>query len=480
MPATDSANQNIPFDLSKFLKRSFLLIGSSILRLATQLIIIFLFSRKLTVTDYGLYQSAWLYINLISIAGLFGLPSLILSSSVNSIRSWIVAHKTKFLLLSALLNLLPVIYVLFGPNEYSVVIKLLLIALSLVQNFSILAETLAIKNRQEKLVLLANSIFAASYLVCHLGILYSGYSLTVLLVSITFLFMAKTAILILPGFRTITRAAAGAIKPVGKQWLYLGLNDVAGLLFKWLDKWLILSFISVAQFAIYFNGSYEIPVFGLMLSAVSNIMLVDLSGSDIKDSSRIKALFENSSLLLASVVFPSFCFLFFYSHPFFIFIFSEKYMEAIPVFVISIFVLPLRITNFTAVLQVNNRTDLILKGALLDLLLAVVFMALLYPLLQLKGLALAFVLSTYVQAAYYLWHTGKLINKRISYFFPAAKLIVLMMISIVVTGLFYWWFSNFEDAASLIPGILICIMLIAGLMLFHYKGGKKNLVQFPG
>jgi O-antigen/teichoic acid export membrane protein len=476
MPATNSVKQNIPFDLSKFLKRSSLLIGSSVLRLATQLIIIFLFSRNLSINDYGLYQSVWLYVNIISIVGLFGLPSLILSSSVSSIRYWISQHKTKFLVLSLLLNCIPVVYVLFAANEYSITIKLLLIALSIIQNISILAETVAIKNRQEKLVFAANFIFSTGYLICHLIILYSDYSLAALLSCIVTLFVIKTIFLFLPGFRIIGGTQDLATKSTGKQWLYLGLNDLAGMLFKWLDKWLILSFISVSQFAIYFNGSYEIPIFGLMLSAVSNIILVDLSGSTAYDTIKIKSIFENSSLLLASVVFPSFCFLFFYSNQFFTFIFSENYIEAIPVFVISIFVLPLRITNFTAVLQVNNRTDLILKGALLDLLIAVILMAILYPLLQLKGLALAFVLSTYFQAGYYLWHTGKMINQKIRYFFPFKKLAILMGLSITVTAIFFYSFNKFTDIISMVIGIAICAALIIALMLFHFNTGKRKVL----
>lgn len=476
MPATNSVKQNIPFDLSKFLKRSSLLISSSILRLATQLIIIFLFSRNLSITDYGLYQSVWLYVTIISIVGLFGLPSLILSSSVSSIRYWISQNKTKFLVLCLLLNCIPVIYVLFAANEYNITIKLLLITLSIIQNASILAETVAIKNKLEKLAFAANSIFSAGYLICHLVILYTGYSLPALLSCIVALFIIKTIFLCLPSFDIVNGSPHLATKSTGKQWLYLGLNDLSGLLFKWLDKWLILSFISLTQFAIYFNGSFEIPIFGLMLSAVSNIILVDLSGSNVYDTLKIKSIFENSSLLLASVVFPSFCFLFFYSDQFFTFIFSEKYTEAIPLFVISIFVLPLRITNFTAVLQVNNRTDLVLKGALLDLLVAIILMAALYPLLQLKGLALAFVLSTYIQAGYYLWHTGKLINKKISYFFPFKKLLLLMALSIVITGLFLYIFTTVTNSQNMILGIAVWIVQIITLLIFHFKAGKKNML----
>ena len=269
-----------------------------------------------------------------------------------------------------------------------------------------------------------------------------------------------------------TENAAPALS-TGKQWFYLGLNDVLGIIFKWLDKWVILFFVSVTEFAVYFNGSYEIPIFGLMLSAAGNIMLVELSKANNDGTAKIKSLFENSSLLLAAIVFPSFCFLFFYSTEFFTLIFSAKYAASIPVFIISIFVLPVRITYFTAVLQVYHRSDLIVKGAVLDLLVAIVLMAVLYPLLQMEGLALAFVVSTYVQAGYYLWHTGKIINKKVSYFFPFKKLFMLLVLSAVITGAGYYLFIFLSYPVNMILGIALCVILIAALLFYYTKRAKK-------
>lgn len=475
MPVNNLVKQNNLTDLSiiKFAKRSFLLIGSSVIRLAVQLIIIFLFSRKLSLTEYGLYQSAWLYINVISIIALFGLPSLILSSSVSSISTWLKQNKKLFTILLLLLNFTPLLYILLAVTEYNFTTKLLVIVLSIVQNISILAETIVIKNKKEKIVFTSNFIFSLGYLLCHLIILYTNYSLPLILTGIIVMFALKTLILC---FFETPFAFDKSFKidtSLGKQWFYLGIYDVLSVIFKWLDKWVILFYVSVAQFAVYFNGSYEIPIFGLMLSAVGNIMLVDLSEQNNNTAIRVKTLFKNSSLLLAAVVFPSFCFLLFYSSDFFTLIFSTKYIEAIPVFIISIFILPLRITNFTAVLQTNSRSDLIVKGAVLDLTIAIVLMAILYPILQLKGVALAFVLSTYVQAGYYLWQTSKLINKKISYFFPFKKLFFMLLISLTITGILYYLFSFLSFPLNIILGISLCIILIFTFFLYNYKRTEK-------
>jgi O-antigen/teichoic acid export membrane protein len=449
--------------------------GSSVFKMFTQLAIIFLYARNLSVVDYGLYQSVWLYINIASVISLFGLPALILSSPANAIAGWIKENKKYFLFFFGMLNFIPLAYILLAVTEYNFTTRVLLITLTVVQNIAVLIETAAIKKEKEKLVLITNLIFTAGYILCHLIILYANYSLQLLLAALIFIFIIKAALQYYFTRDVATDKSTILLKQLNRQWLYLGLNDVAGVIFKWLDKWVILYFISVAQFAVYFNGSYEIPVFGLMLSAAGSVMLVEMSRQNTAIAEKAKTLFKSSSVLLSSIVFPSFCFLFFYHIEFFTFIFSTKYAAAIPVFLISIFILPVRITNYTTVLQVYNRNDLILKGAVLDLIVAIVLMLILYPLLQLKGLAAAFVLSTYIQAGYYLWHTGKLIDKKISYFFPFRNLIFIMSVSILVTGIGYFISRNFSTVVNLSSGIILCILVIFVLLYNYHRTNKKDV-----
>jgi O-antigen/teichoic acid export membrane protein len=448
--------------------------GSSFLRMAAQLSIIFLFSRKLSLKDYGLYQLVWLYINIISVISLFGLPSLLLSVSVKNITDWVRANKKQFLLWAGLLNLIPLTYIFFEATNYDVLTRLLLIFLIISQSISIIVETLAIKNEKEILVFTTNILFTIGYLFCHLLLLYINYSLHLLLTGLILFFWVKIFLQRSFSTRNLLHRAHLPAQQISKQWFYLGLNDVVGVLSKWLDKWVILFFVSVTQFAVYFNGAYEVPVFGLMLSAIGNVMLVDFSKNHTDIVAATKSLFNNSVALLSGIVFPSFCFLLFYHTPFFTLIFGTKYQEAIPVFLVSIFVLPVRITNFTALIQTYNRNDLIVKGAVLDILAALVLMLLLYPVLQMKGLALAFVIATYIQAVYYLWHTGKLLHKKISYFFPFKKLLITMLISFIVTGTGYFIFNSLLYPSNLIAGIILCVLTVLAFMYNYYKSDKHE------
>jgi len=476
MNANNSAEQNTAIKLNEFrlAKRSFLLIGSNLLKLFVQLAIIYIFSRQLSFENYALYQSVWLYVNILSVLGLFGLPALLLSSSANDIKQWIFNNKKNFLLFSCLLNIVPIIYLLFLAKQYTINNTLLLIAVTLFQNLSIIAETIAIKNKQETRILVTNIIFAVGYFVVHYSILKNGYSLSLILAWLVLIFIIKT--LFLWNFQANNFPKNHQINTphLGKQWFLLGLFDVISTLYKWLDKWLILLFISITQFAIYFNGSYEIPIFGLMLGTVGNIMLVELSGKKLNPALNSKILFHHSAVFLGSIVFPAFCFLLFFHHDLFLLIFSSKYEASIPIFFVSIFVLPVRITNFTAVLQVQHRNDIIIKGALLDLVLAIILLAILYPLWGLKGLALAFVLSTYMQAWYYLWHTSILLKLPIKELLPFKKLGLLMLVCLVIMGLAKYIFLKISYPANMIAGIIISIFCAAFFLYLFLNKDIQN------
>jgi O-antigen/teichoic acid export membrane protein len=471
---TDVSTMRQGISHKKFASRSFVLIISKLIRVFIQLFILFLYSRKLSYNDYGQYQSIWLYVNIFSVFGLFGLPSVLLSISTSNIISWIKKNKIIFLSTALALNTIPLLYIYIKSPEYNTTIWILLIVLTLTQNISIIAETIAIKKEKEILVLISNIIFITGYLFCHVVILLNGYSLPKLLLAIILIFLIKSIVIIFADKNLLVADIYTPIPNLGKQWFHLGLFDTISVMGKWLDKWIILLFLSFSQFGIYFNGAYEIPLFSLMVTAIGNVMVIESSKNNTNKSDTNKSMFINSSLLIASVAFPSFAFLLFYYHDFFILIFTAKYAASIPIFFITIFIIPIRITNYSATLQAYNRNDLIAKAAAIDLFAAIVLMAILYPLLQMKGLAFSFVLATYIQTGDYLWQTSKVLQEKITDFFPVKKLLILLALSVSVLGCACLIFSKLLYPINMIGGGVICMLLI--FLLLYIQLRKNNSI----
>ena len=468
----DRKNTFFSLNINAFTHRIGILSGSAVLKFALQFIIIIVYAKNLSLVDYGIYQSVWLFINFFSVIGLFGLSALLLSSPFDAVLTWIKENKKKVYTTGLLLNLLCAGYLFgFGP-AFSLQEKFLLVALLVAQNISFLAEALLIKIEKEKKVFSANLVYLLFYGSAHFYFLYHPYSLPQLLGALVAATLVKCILLavhcrkiMIPGTETPT---AG----IGRQWLYLGLIELLGIVVKWLDKWVVLFLLPVSQFAVYFNGSYEIPVFGLIATAIGSVILVELAKRPKGDAAAAKNVFERSSLFLASVVLPAFCFLFFYSDNFFHVIFGAKYNESIPIFKISILILPVRAIYSTAVLQVYHRADLIMKGAFMDLLLTIVLAFILYPFLQMRGLALSFVLSTYAQVGFYIWQTARIIQKPFWYIFPLGKMAVLLLLSFAVMGAGKFAFYGLDEKFQMIPGIVLSAALF---FIFYNVFYRKSL-----
>lgn len=459
--------QKTTIDLPQsFAFHSVLLMGSNLFKLITQVAVIIIYSRFLLIDQYGQYQLIWLYTNIISTIALFGLPSLILSAGFINISNWIKKNKSKFLLLALAFNILPLLYLYFFENHFTNEESFALIIFTFTQNISIITETLATKFEKTAKVLRVNIIFSILYLAVHLLFIYYPYSLSNLLWALSVVFLVKTFLLNI-NYNEDSNPVPEKI--IGRQWFYLGMFDVINVLFKWLDKWVILFFLSITQFAIYFNGAYEIPVYALMLSAVGNIMLVQMSRNSHNLNEKVKEIFHQSSLFLAPIVFASFCFLFFYYKPFFLLLFTEKYIESLPVFFIAIFIIPVRITNYTAILQVHHKSNIIVRGALIDFTIAIILVAILFPIFKLQGVILSFVISTWVQAFYYLHQTSKVLKIPFSSTLPFSKLFKIFFISLITSLLGFVMSDNFNDMWKLIIGVAITLGLIGYFMIPFFK-----------
>lgn len=420
--------------LVDFGKRSSLLIASQFLKLLVQLLILYWYARLLSLNEYGRYQLVWLISNLLSVVGLFGLPSVLLSYSLGSIQHFIRSKRSLFLSVALLLQVVPFIYLWVTKKNLDSTELLLLLCMILVQHLSIVAETIAIKQQFERKLLIVNILHQVLFLAAHLLIFYTGYTLSYLLMALIMCLLIKLFLLWTPLMRIFKTAnITTSDENIGAQWLYLGLNDLMVVLFKWIDKWLILLLLTVAQFALYFNGSYEIPIFALMVNAVGNVMLVDMARN--KTARSTVNTIHRSAHLLSAFVYPAFAYLLFYYTDLFTLLFSNKYEAALPIFFVSLFILPLRITNFTAALQVQQQTDKILKGSILDIVLALLLTLILYPWKGLPGLAAAFVLSTWIQGFYYGWHTSKLLKVPMFSLLPFPSLIKWMLICVASVGL---------------------------------------------
>lgn len=148
----------------------------------------------------------------------------------------------------------------------------------------------------------------------------------------------------------------------------LGLAGIAGTASLTLDQILVSSLTSPAEFAVYVNGAFEVPLVGTITGAITSVLLADYARL-LKENRRdeVVALMGRAMTKSAIVIFPAMVFLLAMAEECMTALFGEKYgASAIP-FRLYLLMLPVRILSFGAVLQAAGRSRVILTQAILSL-----------------------------------------------------------------------------------------------------------------
>jgi O-antigen/teichoic acid export membrane protein len=390
-----------------------------------------IYSRYLSQNDYGVYQTLWSYINIFIIISTFGLPRYILT--FGSLYKYTRIAAFKIVAIVFLFTLIPIIsYLLFFENIFSTQSVLLFIVLLISQSFYLIQEANVLSQSSNKILIYSNVSYALLLFASHILVLYLGYTIDLCLMFIIGVSIIRN-IIILYSLNKISHTVIHAIETLKEkaQLIWFGVNDTLQILTKWMDKLLLIVILTSSDYAVYFNGTYEIPLIGMGLSAFQTIIITQSAKPESTDESNIQ-LFKSSSLFMSAILFPLFSLCFLFSNEIITLLFSSRYTESAGLFAISALLIPMRICNYTVLLQLKSKGKTILMGSIIDGAAAVVLMIILYPYFGLKGLALAVVLATYIQAAFYLVEIKKIYSTSFDKLIDFKKLFLRFAISISV------------------------------------------------
>jgi O-antigen/teichoic acid export membrane protein len=449
-------------------RKFFWLFFSRIMPLVALFLITIIYSRKLTYDDYGKFQSVWMYTNIINVIISFGIASVILSTELGFLMAFIKSNRRKLMLFYLALWISGLVTFFFLAKNFDSSLKFLLIIFIIIQNIGSVADNLLIKKGKEKISGIINLFYAFLFFGWHMYILNSGYSLYHLVAGITIISAIRFIIISIISSRKKESNLTLANNQFLSHWGFLGLNDSLGVLAKWIDKLFLLYLLTAAEFAVFFNGSIEVPLFGLLIGVTGNFLAIEIS-ANLRNPRTIIELYRESFHVLSNIVFPLFLFLFFFREDLFSLAFEDKYNASLPIFVISIFILPLRINSYSVILQCLSQGKRVLFGSLLDLSIAIILMAVLYPLMGTKGVALSVVISTYCQSYYYLWHSSKLLNTTVLHLLPLKKLGIRFLKIFAFYLVLSFALYNFSESYRLIAAIPITAGIVILGLIKYFK-----------
>lgn len=426
------------------------------------------YSHYLSQDDYGIYQTIFTYLNIFVIVSTFGLTRHILS--FGALSQYQPFLRMKLLSVVFLITLIPIIfYLLYTDSTFDIPSLILFVVLLLSQSLYMIQEANVLSLEKNYILLTPNFIYASLLLIGHLSLLYVGYSLVKCLWVLIAISLIRNIIISFQIRRISQRDTYVSLFKELDQLIWFGINDLLQILTKWIDKVLLILMLPAADYAIYFNGTYEIPLIGMGLSAFQSIITARSAKADATNKSNIE-LFRSSAFFMSGFLFPLFGLCFFYAHEIILLLFGEKYVYSAELFSITSLLIPMRICNYTVLLQIKSKGNIILAGAMLDFAVAIVSMYLFYPIWGLKGLALAMVIATYVQAAFYLFYIVSIYNSKWLEILSWLKLFIRF--SFVTLSFFILRFlfgSNSSHFVHIIPAFLLFLLLLIG---FNYKSIK--------
>lgn len=460
MPVKNSEEQNHNAIISQ--RSAWLFIGK-VLPVIILFYITILYSRRLSYEDYGRFQSVWMYINILNIIVGFGAPSLILSSEISFLRSFFKKNIKYLASFYSSLAVASFLIFILSTNLFPLSTKLLLVLFTIIQTISIIRETTLLKVKRVKPVFIINLLYSILFLLWHYYVLNEGFELKRLITGVIAIsFVKLLAVYIVHHNEKIISVEIQNNAEFKRHWMFFGANDVLGVVSKWIDKVFLVYLLSSADFALYFNGSFEIPLFGLLVSTIGMIALLEISQS-LQNTGKILSVFRQCFVLLSNIVFPLFFFLLFFNKELFSTIFINKYDLSLPIFIISICILPVRINNYTVILQCYEKGNKIITGSILDISLAFILMLIMYPFLGTRGIALAVVIATYVQAFYYLYESSKVLKTPVVELIPIKDLGIRFLLAAAIYFLLSLIIQNVTPVTKIIiaGGVTVIIMLIA-------------------
>ena len=449
------------------------------------LVVFIYFSHNILKVDNGNYVNFWVYLTVLSTVATAGVAMLSFTYSAATLRK--LAAQISWRYYSAYLLFVLAVSVVFCSlvyfNGYAQASILPILLMFFVGNvLNVLFEAFLMNFKKFKFLLSSSILYAVAYVAIHLYIAQSGYDFYKIIGCLSVLVVAKLLLNIFvcrQAFRAVDVADAVPIhlSRVRSTWLHLFAFEGSQIFVRYLDK-LLVSFIVVKELsAIYFNGTVDIPFLPILLAAVSNSASLFLSKSQRNDKLLHKQIISDSSSIMATASFSLFAFLFFYRNEFIAVAFSEKYIASIPIFAVALLKLLPNIFTLPFYLQYKQRAGLINKGAIIDVIITIILLYPLYTWVGLAGIVLSFVLSSFVQGAYYTYCAAKLLQVSPLSLLPVRNWALKM---IVFTGLAYtshYLLSGFlSENVRLIFGVLIIGAAGFAWLLYEYK--KSKLLNF--
>ncbi|MCC7030120.1 MAG: oligosaccharide flippase family protein [Chitinophagaceae bacterium] len=226
------------------------------------------------------------------------------------------------------------------------------------------------------------------------------------------------------------------VREIFKVGLPLYLVELLGNSYSYIALFIISTYFNESQYAVYRNGSIELPMIGVMYATISTIFMADMS-VNIQQSNfaAIASMKKKIITTTAILLFPVAIFFIFYSKEFILIYLSDRYIDSYKIFIVFTFALFIRFQNYTDVLILLKKSKYVLISFLVFIIVNIVLNLLLSEYLGILGCAVATIISVYVLAFMQLHITVRQLKVRYSDYIDSVRLFKIVAVSTIVIGI---------------------------------------------
>jgi len=389
-------------------------------------------ARPLSKTDYGLYQQVWfvffiglpLFRSGLRPGVLYFWPKVGDEGRKELILQNLFLHAASGLIFCALIFFGAPVIARFVEGGEALVMPLRYFSLFPLLMLPSLVVDPVLLSADRPVLLVATTVISRSapFIMCVIGLGVLGWSLTT-----TFLAVVISAAVLLVGTTWITLwPAAGS--PLQWRWrnlleqikfaLPMGMAPFVTDLTRRASQLAVMLFYAPALFAVYWNGSFQLPVLPILVISASSVIVPEMSVHAA--AGRIGPMmdvWQRAIRKIAFIMFPATAFLFVYARETILVFFSSKYLASVPIFMITLFLLPARVANFMLPLMLTKKSRAVATGSVVGLVSVLVLCPALLLLFRLRspafgllGPAAATVLARLVWNGYFMVKIHQLLD----------------------------------------------------------------------
>lgn len=224
-------------------------------------------------------------------------------------------------------------------------------------------------------------------------------------------------------------------KLMSVQWHYampFGMMSLFTFFQDYFHQYYISFYFTPAQFAIYAVGCLDLPLIDLFYSSIGNIVMVKMA-EYLKEDNRKMAqeVWHEAIAKLAVIFFPLTVYMIIISRHFILALFTEKYLESVPIFMIYLISIPSAILLADPVLRVFEETRYMLLISILRIPLTLIIVTSLLSLLGIIGGAISTVVILLIVRIAMLLRVKKILATSFEDLLPWRALANIFLVSLV-------------------------------------------------